>query len=216
MATSPAKQKKPVLQRRPGRPPKEDVAGLRELYLQAALDTFLQHGYERSSLDQIAKTAGAGKMTLYRQFGSKEELFRLTAHHAMTKVRQLLQFTVADEGEPEKVIPEMIMRLHRGLTDPEYLGILRLVIAENSRFPELGETLLKDDRYLLEPVVTYLEQAVKAGKLVIDDPYAATMQLAALAIGGTRFLIKPPPRDVKRQEQWVAAISHFVLRSWRP
>lgn len=214
--SNPATATKQVKRRSPGRPAGNEAEVLHEICLQAALDTFLARGYEGASLEQIARVAKAGKMTLYRQFGNKAELFRLVAHRAITKVRERLQASLATDGTPEQVLPEIIERLHAGLTDPDYLAILRLVITETERFPELGEAMLADDRYLFEPVTEYLSKAVATGELAIPDPYAATMQLAALASGGGRFLIKKPKTDPQSRELWVAALLKLVLDAWQP
>lgn len=45
----------------------EAVAGL-------ALDLFAEHGYENTSMEDIAKTAGIGRKSLYRYFTSKADL----------------------------------------------------------------------------------------------------------------------------------------------
>ncbi len=207
---------KPVRRRSPGRPNQQDTVALRELYLEAALRTFLARGYEGASIEEIARVAKAGKVTFYRQFGSKPELFRLVAQHAIAKVRERLQSSRAPEGAPDEVLPELIERLFTALTDPEYIAVLRLVIAENARFPELGQALLSNDRFLLEPIVNYLESATAAGKLSVPDPYAGAMQLAALAAGGSRFLVKKPRMDSKSRKHWVTAVLHFVLAAWKP
>lgn len=205
-----------VQRRAPGRPTKDQATNLRELYLQTALDTFLARGYASTSIEEIARAAKAGKMTFYRQFGSKAELFQLVVHHAISKVRERLQISLATDCDPEQVLPEIIARLHTGLTDPQYLSVLRLVIAETEHFPELGEAMLSDDFYLFEPVVSYLSWAAAEGKLMITDPYAAAMQLAALASGGGRFLIKKPRTDKTSRDKWVAAVLKFALDAWQP
>lgn len=216
LSAAPSSPRRAVRRRAPGRPPREAAAALQTIYLQAALDVFLARGYAGASIEEIARVAKAGKMTLYRQFGSKAELFHLVAHHAITRVREKLQASLVAAGDPEQALQSLIAGLHAGLTDPEYLAVMRLGIAETGRFPELGAALLADDRYLLEPVTTYLRAAAAAGRLAIPDPDAATMQLAALASGGGRFLIKKPKTDAASRERWVAAVLQFVLAAWRP
>lgn len=210
------KRRSVVRQRSPGRPKKENAEALRQIYLQVALETFLDHGYAGTSIEEIARRAKASKVTLYRQFGNKAELFRLVTHHAISKVREKLAPIDLGEGNPKDELRDIIMRLHTGLTDPEYLAVQRMVISETERFPELGAALLRDDRFLFAPLVNYLTRATEEGELSIPNPYDATMQLAALASGGTRFLIKKPPRDPKRQAEWVDAILEFVLKAWKP
>lgn len=54
--------------RRP-RDPETDTAILR-----AALEVFIERGVEGASMEQIAKRAGVGKLTVYRRWATKEEL----------------------------------------------------------------------------------------------------------------------------------------------
>ena len=211
-----AASRRSVTRRSAGRPSRDDADVLRALYLEIALETFLARGYEGTSIEEIARVAKAGKMTFYRQFGSKSELFHRVAQHAIAKVRERLHSPQALRGTPDHVLPELIERLHIALTDPGYLAILRLVIAERGRFPELGESLLATDRTLLQPVVEYLEKAAAAGELAVPDAYAGAMQLAALAAGGSRFLLKEPRTDAKSRRQWVKAVAHFVMAAWKP
>lgn len=213
---SSAAARRPVRRRPAGRPNRDDASVLRALFLEIALETFLVRGYEGTSIEEIARVAKAGKMTFYRQFGNKSELFNLVARHEIAKVRERLQSPQALTGAPDEVLPELIERLHVALTDPGYLAILRLVIAERARFPELGEALLGNDRMMLEPIVSYLERACAAGELSIPDAYAGAMQLAALAAGGSRFLLKSPRTDSNSRRQWVAAVQHFVMSAWKP
>ncbi|MGI8721019.1 MAG: TetR/AcrR family transcriptional regulator [Geodermatophilaceae bacterium] len=54
------------------RPRREDV---RHRLLVAALDVFSRHGYDRTSLEQVAASAGFSKGAVYSNFASKDELF---------------------------------------------------------------------------------------------------------------------------------------------
>ena len=51
----------------------------RELLLAAARELFVQHGYEHTSTQQIAKTAGVSEGILFHHFGTKRELFEQIA-----------------------------------------------------------------------------------------------------------------------------------------
>lgn len=219
MRTSPDLKRmprRPVRRRSPGRPRRQEAVALQKIYLQAALSVFLSRGYEAASIEAIARAARAGKATFYRRFGGKAELFRLVAHHAISKIRARLQADVDDGGAPEQILPLLVDNLYAGLTDPEYLAVLRLAIAEHARLPELGAALVAHDRYLLGPVVDYLRRTAAAGTLRIVDPFAAAMQLAALASGGGRFLVKRPRTDTVSRAQWIAAVATFALNAWRP
>jgi TetR/AcrR family transcriptional repressor of mexJK operon len=89
-------------------------------------------------MDAVAEAAGVSKMTVYRHFESKEALFagligelceRMVAGglssglHALAPARAFRRFA---EG------------FARTVFDPATVGLLRIVIAESGRFPELG------------------------------------------------------------------------------
>jgi len=57
-------------------PPRADAEGRRAAILDAALQVFGQYGYRRTSMDDIARTAGIGKGTIYLSFAGKDEVFR--------------------------------------------------------------------------------------------------------------------------------------------
>ncbi|WP_285446868.1 helix-turn-helix domain-containing protein, partial [Xanthomonas sp. fls2-241-TYG-148] len=56
--------------------PKASEAGLVEVQLmESATALFLDQGFGRTTLDQVAKHAGVGKSALYGRYRNKEELF---------------------------------------------------------------------------------------------------------------------------------------------
>ena len=57
-------------------PPRGDAESRRAAILDAALRTFGQYGYRRTSMDDIAREAGIGKGTIYLSFASKDEVFQ--------------------------------------------------------------------------------------------------------------------------------------------
>ncbi|WP_461210897.1 TetR/AcrR family transcriptional regulator [Desulfocurvus sp. DL9XJH121] len=56
-------------------PPHADTAQ-RDPLLEKALDQFALYGYRKTSLDAVAEAAGVSRQTLYKRYGSKENLFR--------------------------------------------------------------------------------------------------------------------------------------------
>lgn len=126
------------------RPEKRRTQRTRERIRAAAKRLFLQQGYLATSTDAILAEAGiSSKETLYRHYASKEELF----------VDVLGQLSLEQPSFSEKVAalstPEDLMSLRQTLTtlareilsimsQPEYLALVRVVIAEAPRFPQLG------------------------------------------------------------------------------
>jgi TetR/AcrR family transcriptional repressor of mexJK operon len=116
----------------------------REQLRAAAHRLFLQQGYLATSIDAILAEAGiSSKETLYRHYANKEALF----------VDVLSYLTMEQPGFSEKLAalptPHDLSSLRQALTQlsreilsmmsqPGYLPLVRTIIAEAPRFPQLG------------------------------------------------------------------------------
>ena len=65
-------------ERRPGRPRSAAADGA---ILRATLELLLEGGYRGLSMEHVATRAGVGKATLYRRYGSREELVADAVRH---------------------------------------------------------------------------------------------------------------------------------------
>lgn len=126
----------------PDHPKAKLMARKRAAIIGAARAAFLRRGYEGTSMEDIAATAGVSIMTLYRHSESKDDLFAAVITNACDP---------DDEGERDEF--ERLMRQPLGdivlsigllaqarLTDPDTVALMRTVMAEATRFPELAES----------------------------------------------------------------------------
>jgi AcrR family transcriptional regulator len=201
--------------RAPGRPRREQVDAARRSILDAALRMFIAHGFEAASMEGIAREAGVAKLTLYRHFETKEQLFVEVARRAQLSVRERLGAMV-DRGRPlEEVLRDIITRLYDGYTHPEYLAVLRLVIAEAGRFPKLGRAMLDDSRQVSEPLVEYLQQLKDSGQIDVDSPSDAVTQICGLAMGAGRYVLTTPSRRPASRRHAIESLVTLFTRAWR-
>lgn len=120
----------------PSRPGLSDKK--REAILQGAKAAFLKDGFGGASMDQVAALAGVSKMTVYRHFGSKEELFAGV-------ITELCQFIVAEDldaifaQEPQQALRAFARKMTDIVFEPDTAELHRIVIAESRRFPKLGQ-----------------------------------------------------------------------------
>jgi AcrR family transcriptional regulator len=205
-----------VRRRTAGRPPSNKTEDVHDLYLRAALQAFLAKGYAGASIEEIARLAKASKMTLYRLYGTKHELFRRVIKLAIERASSGMRIKPGEFRSVRSGLRGLVEHLYAALTDPTWLDVMRLVIAEGQRFPALAQELRSHDRELMEPVESFLREAAAQGALRITDPHAAAFQLAALASGGVRFLIHEPLTDNEDKSAWIDAIVEFAWDSWRP
>jgi AcrR family transcriptional regulator len=107
------RQTRPSSHRRPVDRQRKRAAHLgperrRPQVLDAALDLFLERGYEGASMAGIAEAAGVTKPVVYACFPSKEELFRALLRREEERILGEIQaaFEGADLSDPEGTLVE--------------------------------------------------------------------------------------------------------------
>ena len=176
-----------------------------EALLKAAVEEFLEKGYEGASVDAIAKRAGVSKGGLYHHFPNKEMLL-------MEANRKL--------SEP---IVEMVVRAYSNPSAIEGLSqyIRDYLFYWSGRMKELSFFFLSMSKALESPLLLdfyreYVQQstaffvdmykkAVDLGETDIEDPEAYGVSLMGGLDGVLSYVIVNPDDDVeilaKRVEQ---------------
>ncbi|WIY00807.1 TetR/AcrR family transcriptional regulator [Amycolatopsis mongoliensis] len=74
--------------------------GRRDAVLESALLTFARHGYRKTSMEEVARTARISRPGLYFLFASKEVLFRAAVTRALDQDLAAAERLLADTGRP--------------------------------------------------------------------------------------------------------------------
>jgi AcrR family transcriptional regulator len=114
------------------------VVSKREQILQGATRVFLRHGYAGTSMDRVAGEAGVSKQTIYTHFQDKEGLFAALIERITIRQLQEEFGTGNLQGEPVQLLSRIAHNFLSKMDDREYTGLLRVVVAESERFPELA------------------------------------------------------------------------------
>src|SRR4051794_1036368 len=163
---------------------REAIGGKAEAVLAAAEGAFLTHGFGTVSMDAIAREAGVSKATVYAHFANKEELFGAVV--ARLSERRFHGFT-AEALDPEDIEASLLTIASRFLDlvlSREAIALNRIIIAEVTRFPALGEVFWAagPERTRVQ-IEAFLRRAVAAGALAVPDARLAAEQFIALARG---------------------------------
>ena len=86
-----------------------DPGGTKERIQQVALERFVLHGYERTSLREIADRLGITKAALYYHYASKQELLKSVTQPLIDEFEVL----VAGDPDPETLLRSYVDLLHR-------------------------------------------------------------------------------------------------------
>jgi AcrR family transcriptional regulator len=113
-----------------GRPAAGERAIRRTRILDAAVTRFAADGFDGTSIEDIAATAGVTKRTVYVYVGDKAAIFSAAVEREHDRIRAV----ASDSATLPEVAAALVFVL---LSDPAIV-LHRLVIAEAPRFPQLA------------------------------------------------------------------------------
>jgi len=167
--------------------------------MNAALEMFIQHGIQNTTMDQVAEQAGLSKGTLYLYFKSKDDLFFqiigfmlnreqeelrkliLADINPLDKINQFVDFAINDMQQLEPLLPMVY----------DFLGMA----ARNEAIQYLFKSYFEEFVELMIPI---FEQGIHLGVFKPVDPGEAAMALAAV-LEGTMLLSVYSPERVNLQ-----------------
>ncbi|KEZ78128.1 TetR/AcrR family transcriptional regulator [Salinisphaera hydrothermalis] len=188
-----------------------------EQVLDAARRLFVEHGFGATNMDALAAAAGVSKATIYAHYESKEVLFAATARRECR--RAVARMAIGDDLVAHRSLEEALTHIGRAFLDtlmsPEIVGLLRMVIAESTRFPELGQIYYDSaPGQTLTSVTCYLDRARRQGWLIDCDTRRAAEQFLSLLRGDLhmRILLGQSPDAAERDPAIAEAVATFTAR----
>jgi TetR/AcrR family transcriptional regulator, mexJK operon transcriptional repressor len=156
--------------RRPGRPTQAETQRLGEQLREAALSTFLDSGYDGTSMEAIARAAGITKQTLYSRYPDKRAVFADVIPWAMSRHEPVDNVTPIDGDDLRESLTEIARIALARTVDPQMVRLQRIAMNEAARFPEFeisAETMRWSARH--RAVTQVLQRHLDAGDIEIDD-----------------------------------------------
>jgi AcrR family transcriptional regulator len=181
--------------------------------LEAATELFLKVGYEQTSIDAILLKSGGSKSTLYAYFPTKQDLFRSVIDSVVdnSDLGAALDITL----NARLVLTEFAVNRQRVVLSARHRAVLRLVIAERDRFPDLAQIYWeRGPQRSGRQLVTYLEALRNREILAIDDAEEAAEFLIGMLfqrwLKQILYTSAPPPSEAMMR----ARAERVVARFW--
>jgi len=174
------------------------VSGKAESILAAATRTFLANGFGAVSMDTIAREAGVSKATVYSHFTGKEELFGAMVGRVCERHFETFSARELDPTDVRTSLTTLGRRFLDLVLSPDAIAVHRIIVAEVSRFPALGEVFWRaGPERTLGQIEAFLRRAVAAGSLEIAQPRVAAEQFVGLIRGENhlRHLLRLGPES---------------------
>lgn len=181
---------------------------------------FLDKGFAATSTDAIVAEARVSKQTLYAYYPSKEELLADVLEHLIEDGSRGGPPLTVEGASPDsrdelrRALDALARKLISGLMDPDYVALVRVVIAETRRLPRLGRLFRSAvPERVLGHVAALLEAAREAGVIGPVDTDAASRAfvgplLTYVLLDGL-FVGDGPPRP-RGPERIEAAVDLFM------
>jgi TetR/AcrR family transcriptional repressor of mexJK operon len=186
----------------------------RESIIHGAKKAFLKHGFEGASMDEVAIAARVSKMTVYRYFRSKEDLFAGV-------ITDLCERIIDEDLErmlrrpPEEALRGYARKMIAILFAPETIELHRTVIAESRRFPDLGRLFYRSGpAACVAMLAAFLERHAKSGMVHVSNPTRAAEEFLELLRGYAHLRVllgmEKAPSAGEIEERIEGAVRHLL------
>ncbi|MFI6743190.1 TetR/AcrR family transcriptional regulator [Nonomuraea sp. NPDC050451] len=184
-----------------GRPrdPETDTA-----ILNAALELFVERGVEGTSIEQVAKRAGVGKLTVYRRWSSKEDL-----------LAQAIEQWVSDEVTPsaadvsalppQSIVEHVLPAAAEMAASPAFRALVARIMGSAVSHPALMAVYWR--HYILprrELAAAMLRRAQQEGTVAPDADLDVLIDMMAGAV--TYRVLQPDPPDAAEMLRYLTAV----------
>ena len=192
----------------------------RNAILEAAVELFKEKGYERASMNELARRLGGSKATLYGYFPSKEELFVAVVKAVATVHLADAIAALSEDGAAHMSLEDLLVRFGERMmvvltNDASALAVYRMVVGEAGHsvvgqlFHESGPAQLG------EALAALFERAIERGELRRADPRVLAAHFSALVTSETSnrlYQMDPAPMALKDIRRMVRrAVETFLL-----
>jgi TetR/AcrR family transcriptional repressor of mexJK operon len=190
--------------------------GKRRAIVDGACRVFLAEGFGGANMDAVAAAARVSKMTVYRYFPSKEQLFAGVVRDMCDRI---IDPALVDAMRrlPLRVALRLFGRhMHAIIFSPETLGLHRIVVAESRRFPELGRLFYDSGPGgSIRALAEHFARHRRDPALKVKNPRLAAEEFLELLRGYDHMRallhVGAPPSPRRVNERIARAIEH-VLR----
>ncbi|WP_058301523.1 TetR/AcrR family transcriptional regulator [Gorillibacterium timonense] len=191
--------------RQPGRPKTSDTSqNVKEQILALSSRLFMEHGYEKVSLDAIADACGVTKASVYYYFHNKAELFTASIVMLMGNVRHQTKLILDRPGSlPERL--REVVRAYLQVRHSDFESMLREVRPHVT--DEQMAAMRQAEGGIHELMAETFRDAMSKGEIGEANPLFLSHAFSALLMIGGRELETSPFSS--REEAADAIVAFF-------
>ena len=142
----------------------------RAAIVQAAIAEFRANGFDATSMDRVAATAGVSKRTVYNHFPSKDDLFAQILEELWDCSAAANPASYSADQPLRTQLVDLLRQKVTLLRDPYFLDLARVAIAEAIHTPERARSMVAKLAEKEEGAAALLRAAQADGRLKAGDP----------------------------------------------
>lgn len=196
----------------------EQAARTRSRILDAAAELFLERGYARTTMKDIAAQADVARDTVHAIFGSKARVltalidYRLVPDGSVTNVTQLPEaLAIKDEVDRRKQI-ELFAKFIAGVST-ELRPVFEILRTASAVEPEMAKVFEEMDQFRMNNMQTYASWIATRGPLRVSTRQAGEIIWALASLDVARMLCDELGWTESQHARW---LSDTLIRTLLP
>lgn len=152
----------------------------RERILQQATQLFIEQGYHRLSMRELAEAVGISKAGIYHHFKDKESLFLAVLVSHLDELEQVVEDATAADGSVQQRVEQMVRNFLARSADQR--AIIRVARQEMAHLSEQGQQTLRQAYHqkFIGKITGLLAEGIEQGEFRGMDPQVLTWALLGL------------------------------------
>lgn len=166
--------------RRAGRPSRADAEKLDQRILETAHRSFIERGFNLTTIEKIAADCGTTRRSVTHRFGDKDVILIAVSESWAKKTLENIMSSDGASTEPLDVFRKVCRKLLSMATAPAEAALYGVFLGEVGRIPQLTEVLISNNDKLAVQIERIVLRAQEAG--LFKQCSAATIATSAIGI----------------------------------
>jgi AcrR family transcriptional regulator len=176
------------------KPKKERVGEI----IQAAVDEFLEKGYEGTSMESIAQRAGVSKGGLYHHFSGKDEILLLANQKLNEPVTKLMEEAAHNPSPSEALQAYIKSYIEYWLSHHREMVFYMLSYVKLLDDPSLGKMYASYAEKTISFFQELYQRGIDSGEFVPHSAYESAIAFTAAVDGIVMYLMMDKSLDVDK------------------
>ena len=191
----------------------------RAAIIDVAKRSFLENGYNNTTMSAISQQMGGSKGTLWSYFTTKEELFAAVVDSLAAAFQSFMGVALDTNKDMHTALTSFCETFIERISRPEAIAIQRMIVSQAERVPEVAHIFYDHGPAINHATVaSFLKKQMSAGVIPHDNPDEAAKMLLDLCTAGyhDRVFYSIEAQNERIEQREAARIVKQFLRCYGP